>query len=330
MRYKNLTDEQIKISVDRLTRFKFTKEKYKRVFVDIILANLLEPKLRKSDLLCMSTEQLKIIAEEIFNASLNSSDCENYFINKILINYENSIFFNDEDTQKLLHNKLNYIEALKLFDEKCPVNIKWLKNILTTSDLVNLRETMFLKYPIEKVLLVEGITEEILLPVFAKCIGYDFYQKGIQVIPAGGKNQVVKMYYKLLEELKIPIYLLLDKDAEDNIQQINPKIRGIDKIHLVSCGEFEDLLPRNLIIKAMNKCFSNFASINNDDFDDSLSTVKNLEMIFKHKGVHEFKKAEFAKYVKECIDNKDDISQEIYDIINEISDKTLDTNFCSC
>ena len=40
--------------------------------------------------------------------------------------------------------------------------------------------------------IVEGITEEILLPVFSKLLGYDFYAHGIQIIPAGGKNQVVK------------------------------------------------------------------------------------------------------------------------------------------
>ena len=51
MKYKKLTPEQIKISLDRLTRFKFTREKYLRVFSDIILSNLIEPKIKKSELL---------------------------------------------------------------------------------------------------------------------------------------------------------------------------------------------------------------------------------------------------------------------------------------
>ena len=77
-----------------------------------------------------------------------------------------------------------------------------------------MRQLHDLKFPIEKVILVEGLTEETLLPAFARFLGYDFYKNGVQVIPAGGKNQVVKMYYKLSQELKIPIFLLLDKDAE--------------------------------------------------------------------------------------------------------------------
>ena len=98
-----------------------------------------------------------------------------------------------------------------------------------------------------------------------------------------------------------------------------PKLRSIDKIHLVSCGEFEDLLPTSLIIKTVNSNLNNLAAISEEDFDKSLPTVKNLENIYKIKGIHEFKKAEFAKLVKENISSDEDISQEIAEIIMEIS-----------
>ena len=49
MKYKKLTKEQIIISLDRLTRFKNTREKYFRVFSDILISNLLEPKIKKAD-----------------------------------------------------------------------------------------------------------------------------------------------------------------------------------------------------------------------------------------------------------------------------------------
>ena len=329
MKYKKLTQEQIKISIDRLTRFKFTKEKYLRVFTDIILSNLLEPKYKKNELLNLPLVQIKNIAEEIFNGSL--ADSNDYYINTMIAEYENSVFNNDEESQILLQNRLNYSEGIKYFDDNCPVNIKWLKSLALDSDLISSREKHYLKYPIEKVLLVEGLTEEILLPAFSKYLGYDFYQKGVQVIPAGGKNQVVKMYYKLTEELKVPIFLLLDRDAEENIRQIMPRLRDIDKIHLVTCGEFEDLLPKSLIVKTLNLHFANFSSISEVDLDDGLPEAKNLENIFKTKGLHEFKKAEFAKLVRANITENSDISDEIREIIFEIADKnkTLDTNFCS-
>lgn len=334
MKFKALTKEQVLISLDRLTRFKPTKEKYLRVFFDIILGNIVEPKYKKTELENLDMQEIANLAVEVLNNSLNelvpNMNVEaDFSINKKLIEYENSVFNNDEQTQILLNNEINYKLAINLIDETCVVNLRWLKSLPENADLKLMREEHYLKFPIEKVLLVEGLTEETLLPAFSKYLGHDFYQKGIQVIPAGGKSQVVKMYYKLSEELKLPIFLLLDKDAEENIAQIKPKLREIDKIHLVACGEFEDLLPKSLIIKTINKHLENFNSISEEDFEEELPEAKNLENIFKTKGLHEFKKAEFAKMVRGNIANDSDVSDEIREIIKEISNKTLDSKFCS-
>ena len=323
MKYKNLTKEQLIISFDRLTRFKPTKEKYFRVFSDIILSNLIEPVYKKFELLNMTAVDITKITEKIINTSLADVSADfvidsNFEINSILKDYENSVFKNDEETQEFLNNCIDYNLFLPLIDESCPINLRWLKVIPDSDNLNKLRFDKGLKFPIQKVILVEGITEEILLPAFSKYLGFDFYKEGIQIIPAGGKNQVVKLYYKLAEELKIPIFLLLDKDAEENINQIKPKLRSIDKIHLVSCGEFEDLLPKSLIVKTINNELNNFASITETDLDENNSEVENLENIFKTKGLHEFKKAEFAKLVRDNISQDSDISAEIASIIMEI------------
>ncbi len=330
MKYKKLTQEQILISLDRLTRFKNTKEKYLRVFFDIILTCLQEPKFKKSDLESLPVNDIKFFVEEIFNNSIEET-CTDLKINKKLIEYENSVFVNDEESQILLDNNINYKGALKFIDNDSVINLKWLKSLEDETDLRTSRKAHCLKFPIERVIIAEGLTEEILLPAFARFLGYDFYKEGVQVIPAGGKNQVVKIYYKLSQELKLPIFLLLDKDAEENIRQISPRLRGIDRIHLVSCGEFEDLLPQSLIIKAFNSYFRNFNAISAVDFDENISHVKNLEEIYKTKGLHEFKKAEFAKLIRDNICDKTDISDEVSAIIKEISEsnKTLDSKLCS-
>lgn len=337
LKYKLLSKEQILISLDRLTRFKFTKEKYLRVFYDIILGNLIEPKFKKIELENLNIEVIRDYAEVILNESIktelkkgnNLIDINNGIINKKLLQYENSVFNNDEQTQILLKNNINYTNAIKLINKNCVINLQWLHSLNENKNLTSMRENHYLKFPIEKVILVEGLTEEVLLPAFSKYLGYDFYQKGIQVIPAGGKSQVVKIYYKLSEDLKIPIFLLLDKDAEENTKQIQPRLRNIDKIHLVSCGEFEDLLPKSLIIKTVNQHLENFNSISEIDLHDENPNVKNLELIFKTKGLHEFKKAEFAKLVRSNINEPSDISNEIKEIIKEISNKTLDSKICS-
>ena len=323
IKFKKLTKEQIIISLDRLTRFKPTKEKYIRVFTDIISDCLISPKLKKQDIFKLAPDEVKNIAVTILNDSIkellpNTPECM-YNINVKITNYENSVFKNDNYTQILLDNNIDYDRALKLIDSSSKVNLKWLQSLSNSkSDIYN-RYEYKLKFPVETVLLVEGLTEETLLPVFASYLKYDFDKEGIQVIPAGGKNQVVKLYYKLTEELKIPIFLLLDKDAEENLKQIRPKLRNIDKIHLVSCGEFEDLLPKSLIIESVNNHLSNFASINENDIPDGTSRVECLVDIYKNIGLHEFKKAEFSKLVSENITEDSDISQEIAEIIMEIS-----------
>ena len=136
---------------------------------------------------------------------------------------------------------------------------------------------------------------------------------------AGGKNQVVKTYYKLAEELKLPIFVLLDNDAKENLEQITPKLRNQDKIHLISSGEFEDLLPTNLILKTVNSEFQNFVTITEEEFNPELSTVNNLVEIFRIKGLHEFKKADFAQKVAENIFDVSDVSEEIKEIFEELS-----------
>ncbi len=323
MKYKNLTKEQILISLDRLTRFKYTKDKYLRVYTDILTSCLIDPKFKKTDIEKLDFVKLTKLVEGIFNSSVlsfvNSCNNNDYSINTFLQNYENTVFINNSEIQELLNNKFDYKSAISLIPNDCPINLKWLKIISTEqSDFKNLREKYSLKYPIEKLILAEGITEEILLPKFAEFLGEDFNKSGIHVIPAGGKNQVVKMYYKLIAEVKLPIFVLLDKDAEENINQIKPKLRKIDKIHLVSCGEFEDLLPTKLIVKTVNKHFENFLTISEQDLIAETPTAKKLEEIFKTKGLHEFKKAEFSKLVSENINDESDVSEEIRKIIKEL------------
>ncbi len=262
--------------------------------------------------------QLREFAENILNMSINelSRNVKNTLrINEKLKEYENKIFNLNEEINYLLNNKINYDGFISILnDEDLPNNLIWLKSLATDKQI---REEKAIKFPIEKVVITEGITEEILLPVFAEHLGFDFNKKGIQVISAGGKNQVVKLVYTLAEQLKIPMFVLLDNDAQANYDQILPKLRNFDKIHLLSHGEFEDILPKELILKTLNDYFKNLNHIEEKEFEDE-RMVKNLEEIFKRKGFHEFKKAEFAQLVKAHISTEDDLTEEIKSIINEL------------
>ena len=318
---KPLTKEQIVISIDRLTRFKNTEVKYLRVFRDILVNNLISPKFKKSDLEKMNYNELRNWAEYIINYSLLNLGIkleEDYLINQRLYEYENSVYENEENVQSLLKNKINYKACLEFIDENSPKNLRWLKSLGRVKDIRLERHNKSLRFPIEKVVIAEGATEETLLPEFAKRCGFDFDKEGIYVLSAGGKNQVVKLYYQLIESLKLPIFVLLDKDAKENLEEIKPRLRECDSIHLLQCGEFEDLLPLDLIKRTLNYELNNISIIENEMFNTEAPRVKILEEVFKTRGMHEFKKVEFAQMVKRNIVSETDISPEIRDIIEEI------------
>lgn len=322
LKIKPLTKAQIMISIDRLTRFKPTEEKYLRVFKDIVVSNLIYPKYKKNELDLLNNNVLTDIINEIFKTSflqLGFDLVNDFSINKKLLQYEKSVFKFDKNVEGLLDNKIDYKAFVNLLESEkdLPFNLLWLKSLNQNVDQIELRTNLGLKFPLEKVVITEGITEEILLPKFAFLCGFDFNKAGIHLISAGGKNQVVKLFYKYAEILKLPIFVLLDNDAEDNFEEIKPKMRHFDKVHILNCGEFEDLLPLNLVKRTLNRYFKNFVSIGVDDLRKDLPMTKTLTDVFKTCG-KEFKKAEFAALVAQNVQDTKDISDEIKLIINEI------------
>ena len=322
IKYKPLSLDRLIISFDRLTRFKHTEEKYLRVFCDILTNNLIYPKLKKQDLENFDYKVLTQIAEYIINQSIseiNKNLCvTNYSVNKKLKDYEKSIFKFDKNTEEMLDNKINYDALIRLLPDDVPLNLKWLKLLIKPDNTARESYLNGFHFPIKKLVICEGLTEEILLPVFADVLGYNFDNNGIQIISAGGKNQVVKMFYKYADTLKLPVFILLDSDANSNYQEILPKLRKQDKVHLISCGEFEDILPLSLIEKALKYSVENISQTPEKEPAASGSMVEYLEEFYKTRGVHEFKKAEFAQIVKKNISGIDDVSSEFKVIINEI------------
>ena len=318
IKIKPLTKEQLLISADRLTRFKNTEAKYLRVFKDIITGNLITPKFKKQQLDETDYNQLKIMAENIINYSLeilNINPDGNYLINQRLYDYEKSVFKISAQTENLLQNKINYKGITKLFSGNEVKNLKWLEALENSPDIIQMRKEKSLLFPVEKVIICEGITEETLLPVFADIYGFNFDRNGIHIISAGGKNQVVKTYYELAESLKIPIFVLLDKDASDNLLSIKARQREMDNVYILTSGEFEDLLPVPLIERTLAYAFENISLVDLEFLKQEMPKVKILEEIFKNRGLHEFKKSEFANLVKINIKSKEDLSDEIIKIL---------------
>lgn len=316
LKIKPLSKQQIIISFDRLTRFKNTEEKYLRVFSEIISSNLTEPKIKKNFIKTMPYRQIVDIINEIFDKTLdtlNLNPSKDYTINKILEETEKATFNLDSEVQILLRNKIDYKAFLPLLSGNLPCNLNWLVHIEDKTA----QEKYSTLYPIKKVVLVEGITEEILLPKFGQQFGYDFDKNGIFVLPAGGKNQSVKVFYELSKTLKLPIFVLFDKDATENYSELKPKLRNNDYVHILTCGEFEDTLSLNHIKRTLNQIFKNYYSFSLSQLREDIPMTKTLSLLFKECG-SEFKKAEFAQCLSETIKTSD-ITDEIKKILINIS-----------
>ena len=75
----------------------------------------------------------------------------------------------------------NYKSAIKLLKSSQAKNLEWLKAISNKIDIISNRREQQTLFPIEKVVIAEGITEEILLPTFANICGYNFDSNGINI-----------------------------------------------------------------------------------------------------------------------------------------------------
>jgi len=179
------------------------------------------------------------------------------------------------------------------------------------------------KKPLKLLLLVEGATEEVLLPVFSSIAEIDFDKNGIEVVASGGKNQVARIYGEINQETNLPIFIILDADAHEIADEIKKGIRPQDRLYLISKGEFEDILPDKLICRAINLHYGLIGNIKKEELNINNRKVDTLINLWKEKGFGEFKKAEFAQIIAENIKSSDDLSEEMQKIISNIKQMIL-------
>jgi len=318
MKFKEIPNEYYVSIFDKLTRFEPANMRYKKVFDDIINKFLLSDKLKN-----LTIDEEIEIAQKIINSESKQTQ-NDIKINEKIKELEEKYFIENKLSDKYLNVQINFSELLKKIEhqDNLAQNIHWLLQLSKNNDtnLKKLREEKKLLYPIEKILLCEGQTEHTLLEPILKNIGFDIYKKGVLIIPSGGKNQVAKNFYKMIEYTKLPFLILLDKDAEQTKELILPKLRKKDCIYLLNSGEFEDILPKKLITEVINNNHPNEHNCNLNDFSNEIPMAKNINLIYKKYGFGDFKKAEFSKQIKEYIiqnTSKTDFSNsEIINIFN--------------
>jgi len=67
----------------------------------------------------------------------------------------------------------------------------------------------------KKIVLVEGQTEQLALPVYLRKVGMDVTREGIAIVPVMGKGNLTK-WWRLFTAYGIPTYIIFDNDSKDD------------------------------------------------------------------------------------------------------------------
>ena len=67
----------------------------------------------------------------------------------------------------------------------------------------------------KKVVLVEGPTESLALPIYLQAVGLEAKKEGVAVIPVNGKGNIAK-WWRLFTAFNIPVYVIFDNDKDDD------------------------------------------------------------------------------------------------------------------
>ena len=82
----------------------------------------------------------------------------------------------------------------------------------------------------KKVILSEGPTEKLILPIYAEIKGESFENEGFSIITCGGKGSIID-YAELYQLLKIPVFIIFDNDKpkENNNTKENKRLMSFIK-----------------------------------------------------------------------------------------------------
>lgn len=101
-----------------------------------------------------------------------------------------------------------------------------------------------------KIILVEGLTEEYSLPIYADAMqGLAFDPQGISVVECGGKGPMDRLY-RIFNELHIPCYMLFDYDEGNTDSNILEKSKQL----LILAGKSPQA-PQSLLVTDRIACF---------------------------------------------------------------------------
>ncbi len=176
----------------------------------------------------------------------------------------------------------------------------------------------------QSIVIVEGPTEEILLPRFGKLLGLDFQTHAFMIVSAGGAKQVAKRYLFLRDIVALPIICLLDRDAEEQATIISDSLRDCDKLFVLQGGEIEDTFEPAAFARQLNHYLESFPGsahpVMASDFAPGSGRKAKLAKLWKERKLGDFDKIAFAESVAQNLATAGDVPQEFVQIVKFLAE----------
>ncbi|WP_457637554.1 ATP-dependent nuclease [Oceanithermus sp.] len=167
-----------------------------------------------------------------------------------------------------------------------------------------------------KVVLVEGPTEALALPIYLSKAGMDVLREGIAVIPVHGKGNLAK-WYRFFTAYRIPTYVIFDNDAKNDTDGIKRadvlKALGVEESGIPDLTSIEDWV--------IESRFAMFGKDFETTFRKFIPGYSKLEEEAKQQGLQGAKPL-IARYVAERLEFGDE-EQAVRERLEELKDRLL-------
>lgn len=205
-----------------------------------------------------------------------------------------------------LPQALANVRRSPLTPENFPAQFEVMRQLLDQPAMRELASRTGQARPLRTLVLVEGETEKRLLPLFARALAIDFNALGIEILPAGGKNHVIRLYRETADYLAVPLCVLLDDDARAIAEELAGILRPSDRVFCFTEGEFEDTYDPGLLIDTINRAYQPFPeltaqSLREADEAAGYRRVPALRSLWQTYGLGGFDKVAFADRYAETL-----------------------------
>lgn len=135
-----------------------------------------------------------------------------YFIDLSYLAGINLIRKNEDGTDIVSTNAKKFAEyCLKTNANKEKIS----SNTVTAFYKAHSTENIIKGFFSNKIILVEGLTEELSLPIYLRKLGLDTLREGIDIISVNGKGNLSK-WWRFFTHFRIPVFICFDNDLNDD------------------------------------------------------------------------------------------------------------------